>query len=41
MGEVLYGDKPTPQVWIKVDEEVQPRLDRRLLVGLAAIVLAS
>ncbi len=41
MGEVLYGDKPTPQVWIKVDEEVQPRLDRRLLVGLAAVVLAS
>ena len=41
MGEVVYVDKPTPQVWIRVDEETQPRLDRRLLVGLAAVVLAS
>jgi hypothetical protein len=40
-GEVVYVDKPRPQVWIKVDEDTQPRLDRRLLVGLAAVVLAS
>ena len=41
MGEVVYVDKLTPQVWIKVDEEAQSRLDRRLLVGLAAVVVAS
>jgi hypothetical protein len=41
MGDVVYVDKPTPQVWIKVDEEAQSPLDRRLLVGLAAVVLAS
>ena len=41
MGEVLYVAKPKPQVWIKVDEEGTARLDRRLLVGLAAVVLAG
>jgi hypothetical protein len=41
MGEVLYVAKRKPQVWVKVDDEGTTRLDRRLLVGLAAVVLAS
>jgi len=41
MGEVMYMAKPTPQVWIKANEEGTPQLDRRLLVGLGAVVLAS
>jgi len=41
MGEIMYVAKPAPQVWIKANEEGTAQLDRRLLVGLAAVVLAS